>query len=54
MCHVKGHNAVAPMRLEPATPLSQVKHSTTEQLRSRVCVRACVCACVCGACVRAL
>ena len=26
----QGHNAVPPVRLEPATPLSQVKHSTTE------------------------
>ena len=55
MCHVKGHNAVAPVRLEPATPLSQVKHSTTEQLRSRVC--GCVCVRVrvrvCMRCMRA-
>ena len=35
MCFAQGHNTVLPMRLEPATPLSQVKHSTTEPLRSR-------------------
>ena len=28
------HNAVLPVRLEPATPQSQVKHSTTEPLHS--------------------
>ena len=28
----QGHNAVLPARLEPATPLSQVKPSTTEPL----------------------
>ena len=27
---LKDHNAVKPVRLEPATPRSQVKHSTTE------------------------
>ena len=30
----QGHNAVAPVRLEAATPQSQVKHSTTEPLQS--------------------
>ena len=30
----QGHNAVTPVRLEPAPPQSQVKHSTTEPLRS--------------------
>ena len=30
----QGHNTVTPMRLEPAAPWSQVKHSTTEPLRS--------------------
>ena len=30
----QGHNTVIPMRLEPATPGSRVKHSTTEPLRS--------------------
>ena len=33
MCLAQGHNAVLSMRLEPATPQSQVKHSTSEQLR---------------------
>ena len=30
LCLAQGHNAVPPMRLEPAALLSQVKHSTTE------------------------
>ena len=30
----QGHNAVTPVRLEPAASRSPVKHSTTEQLRS--------------------
>ena len=30
MCLAQGHNAVKPVRLEPAAPQSQVKHSTTE------------------------
>ena len=30
----QGHNAVTPVRLEPAAPRSRVKHSTTEPLRS--------------------
>ena len=34
MCLAQGHNAVTPMRLEPATPWSRVKHSTTEPLHS--------------------
>ena len=34
MCLAQGHNAVTPVRLEPTTPLSQVKHSTTEPLCS--------------------
>ena len=34
MCLVQGHNAVTPVRLEPATPRSWVKHSNTEPLRS--------------------
>ena len=34
MCLAQGHNIVTPVRLKPATPLSQVKHSTTEALRS--------------------
>ena len=29
----QGHNTVAPVRLLPAAPRSQVKHSTTEPLR---------------------
>ena len=28
---VKGHNAVMPVRLKPAIPQSQVKHSTTDE-----------------------
>ena len=31
---LKDHNAVTQVRLEPAVPRSQVKHSTTEPLRS--------------------
>ena len=31
---LKDHNAVTPVRLKPAAPLSRVKHSTTEPLRS--------------------
>ena len=34
MCLAQGHNAVKPMRLEPATLRSQVKHSTTKRLPS--------------------
>ena len=35
MCLAQGHNAVSPVRLEPAAPQPQVKHSvTTESLRS--------------------
>ena len=34
MCLAQGHKAVMPVRLEPAAPRSQVKHSTTEPLRS--------------------
>ena len=30
----QGHNAVTPVRLEPAAPRSQVKHSTSEPLCS--------------------
>ena len=33
---LKDHNAVTPVRLEPAAPRSQVKHSTTEPLLSRI------------------
>ena len=32
---LKDHNVVTPVRLQPATPLSRVKHSTTEPLLSR-------------------
>ena len=32
MCLAEGDNAVPPVRLEPATPWSRVKHSTTELL----------------------
>ena len=34
MCLAQGHYAVMPVRLEPATPRSPVKHFTTEPLRS--------------------
>ena len=34
MCLAQGQNAVTLVRLEPAAPLSQVKHSTTSPLRS--------------------
>ena len=34
MCLAQVHKAVTPMRLEPATPRSRVKHSITEPLRS--------------------
>ena len=34
MCLAQGHNAVTPVRLKPTTPKSQVKHATTEPLRS--------------------
>ena len=34
MCLAQGHNAVTPVRLEPAASRSRVKHSTTEPLRS--------------------
>ena len=30
MCRAQGHNAVPPMRLEPATTQSQVNHSTCD------------------------
>ena len=32
MCFAQGHNPVMPVRLEPAAPLSRVKHCTTEPL----------------------
>ena len=34
MCLAQGHSTMTPLRLEPATPLYRVKHSTTEPLRS--------------------
>ena len=37
MCLAQGHNAVKPLRLEPAASLSRAKHSTTEQLGSHTC-----------------
>ena len=36
MCLAQGHNAVTPVSLKPAAPRSQVKHSTTEALRSHM------------------
>ena len=35
MCPAQGHNEVTPVRLEPTALRSQVKHSTTESLRSQ-------------------
>ena len=32
MCIAQGHNAVTPVRLEPPTPRSRVKQSSTEPL----------------------
>ena len=34
MCLAQGHNAVTPLRLEPAAPQSRVKHSTTKPVCS--------------------
>ena len=34
---LKDHNAVTPVRLEPAALRSRVKHSTTEPLHSHIC-----------------
>ena len=34
MCLAQGHNSVTLVRLKPASPRSQVKHSTTEPLCS--------------------
>ena len=34
MCLAQGHNTVPPVTLEPTTPGSRVKHSTTEPLHS--------------------
>ena len=34
MCLDEGHKAVTPVRLEPATPRSRVKHSNNEPMRS--------------------
>ena len=31
MCHAQGHNAVTPVRLEPAALRSGIKHSPTER-----------------------
>ena len=41
MCLAQGHNAVTPVRLEPATPWSQVKHSATAlpEIYSKTCVK---------------
>ena len=36
MCLAQGHNAVTPVRFEPAAPRSRLKHSTTEPLRSQI------------------
>ena len=37
-CLAQGHNPVPLVRLEPAIPRSQVKHSTTEPLRPSIMV----------------
>ena len=34
VCLAQGHNAVTPVKLEPAAPRFRVKHSTTEPLCS--------------------
>ena len=34
MCLAQGHNVVMSVRLEPTSPWSRVKHSTTEPLHS--------------------
>ena len=36
---LKDYNAATLVRLEPAAPRSRVKHSTTEPLRSLVCIK---------------
>ena len=36
ICLAQGHNTVTPVRLEPTTHWSPVKHSTTESLRSQL------------------
>ena len=38
ICLAQGHNAVTPVRLEPATLQSQDKHSTTEPLAPLTCI----------------
>ena len=35
-CLAQGHNTIPVVRLEPATPLSQVEQSTTEPLHSPI------------------
>ena len=37
MCLAQGHNAMTPLRLEPAALQSRVEHSTTEPLPSLFC-----------------
>ena len=37
---LKDHNAVTPVRFEPAVPRSRAKHCTTEPLRSLIVVAA--------------
>ena len=36
MCLAQGHKAVMPVKLEPTTPRSRDKHSTTEPLSSHI------------------
>ena len=48
MCLAQGHNAVTTVRLDPAASRSQVKHSTTEPLRSQHIAKALIRLCVCA------
>ena len=48
MCLVQRHNAVTPVRLEPATPRSRVKHSTTEYILTTLQGDSCTCIIVWG------
>ena len=36
MCLAHGHNAVTPVKLEPAAPRSRIKHLTTEPMRFHI------------------
>ena len=43
MCLAQGHNAVSPVRLEPATLGSRVKHSTTVLHKHKIILFVCFC-----------